>query len=70
MAARTCGKLTELAITKNDILHEPKNLMPELPNICPLDFAFQTDNGLFGLDITLTSSGPFAKRPYQQEQCI
>eukprot|EP00957_Ditylum_brightwellii_P063830 4843560-Ditylum_brightwellii.AAC.2 len=70
MAVRTCADLVGLATTKKNVLHEPKNLMPEFPNIRPLDFTFQTNNGLFSLNITLTLSGLFAKRPYQQEQHI
>eukprot|EP00957_Ditylum_brightwellii_P112440 8572138-Ditylum_brightwellii.AAC.1 len=48
-------RLLPLTPRKNDVLHEPTNVIPNYPTIHPLDFAFQKDDGLFGINITTTS---------------
>eukprot|EP00957_Ditylum_brightwellii_P112991 8615898-Ditylum_brightwellii.AAC.1 len=67
---RACGKYTGLVESKLDVLNKPYNVLLHYPNVCPLDFVLQTNEGMFGIDLTIISTGLFAKQPRNQEQQI
>eukprot|EP00957_Ditylum_brightwellii_P211999 15366842-Ditylum_brightwellii.AAC.2 len=44
------------------------NILHSYPGVKPLDFAAECDEGLMGLDITMTATPPLAQQPCSQEQ--
>eukprot|EP00957_Ditylum_brightwellii_P167260 12732532-Ditylum_brightwellii.AAC.1 len=68
LCIKTTAHLSGLADHKNNVHHEPANILHSYPGVKPLDFAAEYDEGLMGVNITITATLLLAQRPRNQEQ--
>eukprot|EP00957_Ditylum_brightwellii_P086143 6554568-Ditylum_brightwellii.AAC.1 len=58
-----CAELAGLVDHCDHVLHKSSKVIPAHPTIHTLDLALQTDKGLFGIGIIVTSAVPFSCQP-------
>eukprot|EP00957_Ditylum_brightwellii_P026087 1972184-Ditylum_brightwellii.AAC.1 len=56
VALRTTNRLTGVANSKDDVYHEPPNLLSHYPTIHPLDFSAENNDSKFGVFITISGA--------------